>query len=241
MENKAKRERTIIMGGTSGMGLATAQMLVEQGAEVVVTGRDKAKLEAALQQLGPRAAGEQVDASSYNELKAFYARQGSFDHLVIAVSGAKGAGNFRELNIDELRGGFDAKYWPQVTAAQLALDTIGSGGSITFVTAISARSKAPGRSGLAAINAALESMVPILALELAPLRVNAVSPGVVDTPWWNWMPEEQRTAALKFYEQQAPVGRVGQPDDVAKAICYCIGNTFVTGTVLEVDGGLRLK
>ncbi|KIL39866.1 short-chain dehydrogenase [Gordoniibacillus kamchatkensis] len=241
MVNNVKGQRAIIMGGTSGIGLAAARMLTEAGAEAVVTGRDKAKLDSALQQLGPSAQGAQLDAASYEDLKAFYSRQGSFDHLVIAVSGAKGAGNFRELSLNELREGFDAKFWPQVMAAQLSLDTLSSNGSITFLTAISARSSAPGIAGLAAINAALESMVPILALELAPIRVNAVSPGVVDTPWWNWMPEEQRVAALKFYELQAPVGKVGQPDDIAKAICYLIDNTFVTGTVLEVDGGLRLK
>ncbi|WP_248927974.1 SDR family oxidoreductase [Paenibacillus hamazuiensis] len=241
MANGMVGQRAIVMGGTSGIGLAAARLLVEEGAEVVVAGRDGAKIDAALQLLGPKARGEQVDASSADDLKAFYSRQSGFDHLVITVSGAKGAGNFRELPLNELRGGFEAKFWPQIMSAQLSLDTINSNGSITFLTAISARNVSPGISGLAAINAAIEAMVPILAVELAPLRVNAVSPGVVDTPWWNWLPEEQRAAALKFYEDQAPVGRVGQPEDIAKAICYLIDNTFVTGTVLEVDGGLRLK
>jgi NAD(P)-dependent dehydrogenase (short-subunit alcohol dehydrogenase family) len=241
MENKIKTQRVIIMGGTSGMGLAAALMLVESGAEVVVTGRDKAKLDEALLHLGPNAKGEQLDAASPEDLKAFYKRQGSFDHLIISVSGAKGAGNFRDLSLNELRGGFEAKFWPQITSAQLSLDTLSSEGSITFITAISARNTSPGVSGLAAINAALEAMVPNLALELAPIRVNAVSPGVVNTSWWSWMPEEQRSATFNFYAENTPVGRVGEPDDIAKAICYLVDNSFVTGTVLEVDGGLRLK
>ncbi|MBD3920336.1 SDR family oxidoreductase [Paenibacillus sp. PR3] len=234
-------QRIIIMGGTSGMGLASAQMLSAGGAEVVITGRDSAKLEEALRQLEGNASGECLDASSPEAVTTFYERQGAFDHLIISVSGAKGAGNFRELALDDLRGGFEAKFWPQLTAAQLSLNTISANGSITFITAISARSVSPGTSGLAAINAALEAMVPNLALELAPLRVNAVSPGVVNTAWWNWLPAEQREAAFSGYADNTPVGRVGAPDDIAKAIAYLVDNTFVTGTVLEVDGGLRLK
>lgn len=241
MEQSLKGQRAIIMGGTSGMGLASARLLVEMGADVIVTGRDQAKLETALQHLGQGAKGEQLNAASYEDLKSFYERQGSFDHLVIAVSGAKGGGNFRELSLDELRKGFDAKFWPQVMSAQLSLNTLSDNGSITFLTSISARSYAPGNAGLTAINAALESMVPILAQELAPVRVNAISPGVVDTPWWNWLPEDQKNAAHDFYKEKSPVNRIGQPEDIAKAVRYLIDNTFVTGTVLEVDGGLRLR
>jgi NAD(P)-dependent dehydrogenase (short-subunit alcohol dehydrogenase family) len=241
MEKQIKGQRVIIMGGTSGIGLAAARMLVESGAEVVVTGRDKAKLDEALLHLGPNATGEQLDAASPEELKAFYKRQGSFDHLIISVSGAKGAGSFRELSLNELRGGFEAKFWPQITSAQLCLETLNSNGSITFITAITARYASSGVSGLAAINAALEAMVPNLALELAPIRVNAVSPGVVNTAWWNWMPEEQRSATFGYYTEITPAGRVGEPEDIAKAIYYLVDNSFVTGTVLEVDGGLRLK
>ncbi|MFD0694022.1 SDR family oxidoreductase [Paenibacillus sp. GCM10027628] len=241
MEKRIQGQRVIIMGGTSGMGLAAARLLVESGAEVIVTGRDKVKLDDALQHLGPNASGEQLDAASPEDLKAFFKRQGNFDHLIISVSGAKGAGNFRELSLTELRGGFEAKFWPQVMSAQFSLETLNSHGSITFITAISARNISPGISGLAAINAALEAMVPNLALELAPIRVNAVSPGVVNTSWWNWMPEEQRSATFGYFAENTPVGRVGEPEDIAKAMYYLIDNTFVTGTVLEVDGGLRLK
>lgn len=193
-----------------------------------------------MEQLGPRARGEALNAASARDTAAFFERQGSFGHLVIAVSGAKGAGNFRDLNLDELRSGFEAKFWPQITSAQLSLRTIDPAGSITFITAISARNVTAGIAGLAAINGGLEAMVPNLALELAPLRVNAVSPGVVNTSWWGFLPEEQREEAFRQYADRTPAGRVGEPEDLAKAVFYLIDNTFVTGTVLEVDGGLRL-
>ncbi len=241
MRSTLEGQRVIILGGTSGIGLAAARMLAEDGAEVVVTGRDPVKLEAALRELGPKARGEAVDSGSLEGLRAFYERQGRFDHLVVSVSEAKGAGAFRELSLDDLRAGFEAKFWPQLASAQLALPTLNPSGSVTFVSAISARRVAVGTSGLAAINGALEAMVPSLALELAPLRVNAVSPGVVNTSWWNWLPEEQKSVAFSQYAEETTVGRIGEPEDLAKAIAYLVDNTFVTGTVLEVDGGLRLK
>lgn len=123
---------------------------------------------------------------------------------------------------------------------EASLETIRRDGSITFVTAISARNSMPGTAGLAAINGALEAMVPSLASELRPLRVNAVSPGVIATTWWNIMPEEQRAAFFKESAAATAVGRVGEPEDVALSIVYLIQNGFVTGSVLECDGGLRL-
>ncbi|WP_274652711.1 SDR family oxidoreductase [Paenibacillus humicola] len=240
MENLSG-QRVILMGGTSGIGLAAAGLLAASGAEVIVSGRDPAKLEEALRSLGSQARGERLDAGSPEQVKAFFERQGTFDHLVISVSGAKGAGSFRELSLDELRAGFEAKFWPQLLCAQSSLKTLNAKGSITFITSISARNVSEGVSGLSAINAALEAMVPNLALELAPLRVNAVSPGVIRTSWWNWMPEASRSEAFRHYADQSAVGRIGEPEDIAKSIVYLIDNSFVTGTVLEADGGLRLN
>jgi NAD(P)-dependent dehydrogenase (short-subunit alcohol dehydrogenase family) len=114
-------------------------------------------------------------------------------------------------------------------------------GSITFVSAISSRALQPGTSGLAAINAALEAMVPILASELRPLRVNAVVPGVVDTPWWSQVPDEVRKELFEQLARQAAVGRIGKPEDLAAAIMLLTTNTFITGTILDCDGGWKLK
>ncbi|MFL6548160.1 MAG: SDR family oxidoreductase, partial [Povalibacter sp.] len=165
---------------------------------------------------------------------------GSFDHLVIALSGGEGAGSLDRLTSDDLRSGFEGKFWVHFGLAQDALPHIAAEGSITFVTAISARAANPGTSGLAAINSAIEGLVKPLAVELRPRRVNAVSPGVIDTPWWNWMSPDQKRSAFEKFARATPAGRVGRAEDVAQAIVFLIGNSFMTGCVLECDGGLRL-
>ncbi len=229
--------RVVVMGGTSGIGLATAEACAADGAEVTVTGRDPVRLAAAASKV---TGAEAVDATSAEEVRAFFARHGRFDHLVLAVSGATGAGPLRDLKADDLRAAFEGKFFPHFVAAQSALDTIAEDGSITFVTAASARAALPGTAGLAAVNGALERAVPPLAAELAPLRVNAVSPGVIDTPWWSWLPEERRREQFEAYAEQTPAGRVGRPGDVADAVRYLIGAGFVTGAVIPCDGGLAL-
>jgi NAD(P)-dependent dehydrogenase (short-subunit alcohol dehydrogenase family) len=233
--------KVVIIGGTSGVGLATAQKFGQNGGNVIIAGRDPQKLNAALQLLGASYSGYTVDATSEDQLKDLYIKIGRFDHLILSLSGAKGAGLFTGLQFDDLRAGFEAKFWAQVKAAQKALPYLTPSGSITFVTAVSAQMANPGTSGLAAINGAIESMIPVLAVELAPLRVNGVSPGVVDTPWWNWLPPEQRQASFEQYSHASLVGRVGQPEDIAQAIHALATNGFITGQILAVDGGLRLK
>jgi NAD(P)-dependent dehydrogenase (short-subunit alcohol dehydrogenase family) len=229
----------VVVGGSSGVGLATAAAAAAAGASVVVAGRDVEKLHAAVAGIGDGARGEPVDAADGAAVAAFFARVGRFDHLVIAASGGAGAGRFADVSREALAGAFDAKFWVQWQCAQAALPYLAADGSITFVTAASARTGNPGTSGLAAVNGALGAMVLPLAHELGPIRVNAVSPGVIDTPWWDRQPAEMKR---RFFEQTArtvPVGRVGRADEVAHAILFLAGNGYVTGIVLDVDGGLR--
>jgi NAD(P)-dependent dehydrogenase (short-subunit alcohol dehydrogenase family) len=216
-------------------------LLLAEGAEVIVSGRSQEKLDEALKLLGEGASGKAIDAGSSEQLLSFFEQVGSFQHLVISVSGAAGAGAFRELELSELRNGFEAKFWAQVAVAQASLKTIASDGSITFIGAGSSRTSRPGTAGLAAINGAIDAMIPPLATELRPLRVNAVSPGVIATPWWNNVSESFRDTVFAQEAAILPVGRVGQPEDVAQAIVFLIKNGFVTGTIIDCDGGARLK
>lgn len=232
--------RVVVLGGSSGIGLATVKRLAGTGYEVIATGRDADKLRAAAAGIEGPIRIEAFDGTQRESLERFFNSAGTVDHLVIALSGGEGAGPFRELDLTALRRGFEAKFWPHVQAAQAALPALRKGGSITFLTAISARIANPGTSGLAAINGAIEAMVPVLARELAPTRVNAVSPGVVETPWWNALPDDARQKFFAQHASELPVARVGQPDDVAQAVAYLIGNGYTTGSILECDGGLHL-
>jgi NAD(P)-dependent dehydrogenase (short-subunit alcohol dehydrogenase family) len=226
--------RAVIMGGTSGIGLATAEVLAADGAEVIVTGRDPEKLAAVKDRV---AGAEQVDGTSESEVAGFFDRMGTFDHLVLAFSaGAAALGPVRDTALAEIRTAFDGKLFPYLFAIQRAEVT----GSITVISAASARANLPGTVALAAANGAIERMVPPLAAELAPVRVNAVSPGVVDTPWWSFLPEDQKQAQFAAAAAGIPAARVGRPDDVAHAVRYLVGATYVTGTILAVDGGFTV-
>jgi NAD(P)-dependent dehydrogenase (short-subunit alcohol dehydrogenase family) len=235
-----KRQTVVVIGGSSGIGLATVQALAAAGGRVIATGRDAKKLRNALADLGEQVAGEAFDGGDRSALDAFFGRIGRFDHLVLALSGGEGGGEFAKLDLKALRRGFEAKFWPQMEAAQAALPALRPGGSITFLTAISARMAHPGTAGLGAINGAIESMIGALARELKPTRVNAVSPGVVDTPWWDQFPAEVKDGIFRQQVEVLPAGRVGRAQDVAHAVQFLVENSFMTGAVIECDGGLRL-
>jgi NAD(P)-dependent dehydrogenase (short-subunit alcohol dehydrogenase family) len=232
-------ETVVVVGGSSGIGLATVKRLAAAGARVFATGRDTAKLHASIAELGPRVIGEAFDARDRDALDGFFAKVGPFDHLVLALSGGHGAGEFAQLDLRLLRQGFEEKFWPQLEAAQAGIPRLRQPGSITFITAISATLSNPGVAGLGAINGALESMIGSLARELGRIRVNAVSPGVIDTPWWDRFPAEAK-AAIFAQQAENPVGRVGQPEEVAQAVQFLIKNPLMTGAVIQCDGGLRL-
>lgn len=232
--------KVVIAGGTSGIGLATAALLAKEGNEVFITGRNEQKLQQALATLPASARGQAVDSTDIPTLKTMMAATGSIDHLVLALSGGKGAGLFKDLDLAQLREGFEEKFFPQLQTLQAALPYIVAGGSITFISAVSGHARMPGIAGLAAINGALEVIVPILAKELQPIRVNAVSPGIIDTPWWDFMPADRRRETFRQYAQSTPAGRIGQPEDIARMVALLIGNTFITGQVMTVDGGLGL-
>ncbi|RPE31911.1 SDR family oxidoreductase [Kitasatospora cineracea] len=233
-------ERTaLVVGGTSGIGLETARQLRARGAAVHVAGRSKERLEA-LAVSDPELIGHRADGGDRGQIAEVLSTIGTLDWLVVSLSGAEGAGPFAELDLDALRGAFEAKFWGQLTTVQAALPHLSEDGSITLVTAISARTGMPGTAGLAAVNGALEAMIRPLARELAPRRINAVSPGLVDTPWWNGLPQDARDAYFAQAAAQLPTRRIASPADVAEAVVLAATNRNLTGTVLESDGGLHL-
>ncbi|MDX8435172.1 SDR family oxidoreductase [Mesorhizobium abyssinicae] len=234
-----KIEHCVIIGGSSGIGLATARRLVGPGMKVTITGRSEDKLKDAWKSLGGTVGKAAFDATMPNEVRRFFDGLGPFDHLVLAASGGKGLGPFATLDLGDIGSGVDEKIRPQLSCLQAALPTLSKHGSVTFISAVSAQLAAPGIAGIGAINGMLLTVAPILAVELKPLRVNVVAPGVIDTPWWDFLPDDQRRAVFSEYAGKTPVGRIGRAEDVADAIAFLVSNGFMTGQVLTCDGGLR--
>jgi NAD(P)-dependent dehydrogenase (short-subunit alcohol dehydrogenase family) len=223
--------RAVIMGGTSGIGLATAELLTADGVDVTVTGRDPVKLAEVKDRV---AAAEQVDGTNADEVTAFLERTGEFEHLVLAFSGGSiGFGPLRDTPLARIREAFERKLFGYLFAIQHAKVTE----TITMISAASARAAMPGTIAGATVNGAIERMVPPLAVELAPVRVNAVSAGLIDTPWWSFLDDDQRAAQYASFAEGIPAKRVGRPRDVADAVRFLTTASYVTGQILPVDGG----
>jgi NAD(P)-dependent dehydrogenase (short-subunit alcohol dehydrogenase family) len=229
----------LVVGGTSGIGLATARRLQAMGATVHVAGRGKERLDD-MATTAPAIIGHRADGSDRGEITAVVEAIGRIDWLVITLSGSEGPGPFADLDLGMLRRAFDAKFWGHVTTIQAALPHLASTGSITLLGAITARAGMPGTAGIAAINGAVEALVKPLAAELAPIRVNGVSPGLVDTPWWSGLPDEARQAYFTQAAQVLPARRIATAEDVAEVVVLAATNANTTGTIIETDGGARL-
>lgn len=189
-------EHCVIVGGSSGIGLATAKRLVSPTMKVTITGRNEEKLKNAWKSLGGTVGKAVFDATRPDEVRQFFDGLGPFDHLVLAASGGKGLGPFATLDLADIGSGVDEKIRPQLSCLQAALPTLNRSGSVTFISAVSAQLAAPGVAGIGAINGMLLTVAPILAVELKPLRVNVVAPGVIDTPWWDFLPRTSGRRSL---------------------------------------------
>jgi NAD(P)-dependent dehydrogenase (short-subunit alcohol dehydrogenase family) len=235
------QQHVVIIGGTSGIGLAAAEILLREKFKVAISGRDPQRLESAVRRLSNQAEAVAVDAANPTAVAALFDKLKSFDHLVLAFGSNKGLGPFATIGLEELRLSFTEKVFPQFACAQAAQKSLSPKGSITFLSAVSAFGAMPGAAGIGAANGAIATMVPTLARELQPLRVNAVAPGVIDTPWWDWVAPEQKTALFADFASKTPVGRVGTADEIGQAIAFLITNGFMTGQTIVCDGGIRLS
>jgi NAD(P)-dependent dehydrogenase (short-subunit alcohol dehydrogenase family) len=236
-----KGQRVVIIGASAGIGEAAAREFAAAGAKVIITGRSKERLDAAVERIGYPVESREFDATDAAAVAAFFDAVDSVDHLVLAASpGAVGLGPFTDLDESALRQAFDGKFFAHFNVLRAALPKLRAGASVTIITAVSARMGIPGSAALAAVNGALEAIVRPLAVELAPVRVNAVSPGAIDTQWWHFMPEQERKSFFEAAAASAPAGRAGRAEDVADAVLFLAGQELMTGTVLEIAGGVHL-
>jgi NAD(P)-dependent dehydrogenase (short-subunit alcohol dehydrogenase family) len=235
-------DTAVIIGGSSGIGLAVADVLLGQGAAVTVAGRSPGRLNSAERFLASRHRHATLqlvvaDASREEDVERLFKDAGPVEHVVLTAADVSGAyQRVKSLDLASARHLIDTKLVGALLAAKHAEVT----GSLTFTSGIAAYRPAAGGSVVAAVNGALESLAYALAIEMAPVRVNVVSPGWTDTPVWDTIAGEARSARLDAMAARLPAGRVGTPGDIAQAVLALIGNPFMTGTVVHVDGGQRL-
>lgn len=239
-ERMLEGKKVVVFGGGSGVGLAAAKLCATHGADIVLAGRRADELERARASFGgAKVTTRSVDGKDVAAVKAFFEEVGPFDHLVITAGQTNRGGSFLDDITDEkFRATFDGKFWVQVTAAQAGARHIRPGGSITFFSGGASRRALAGMANIAAVNAAIDGLVPTLALELAPTRVNAISPGTLRTTYWAGVSDEQLERVFGNMAKALPAGRVGTADEVARAVLFVLTTGFVTGSVLAIDGGL---
>lgn len=229
-------KRVLVVGGSSGIGLGTARLARSHGGAVTIVSRSAARLAAAKAGLGAVETCP-VDASDAQAVQTFFKARDPFDHVLVTAA-ELAASPLRGASLDDARAAMDSKFWSAVHVAREARIT--PGGSLTFVSGVLSRRPAPGATLLGAINAALEGLAQGLALELSPVRVNCVSPGRIDTAWWDRLPPAERAALMQRTAAALPAKRIGTADDVARQILACMLNDYMTGSVVVVDGGASL-
>ena len=233
-------KKIVVIGGSSGMGLATAKAASAEGARVIIASRSEEKLRQAKAQIQGSVEGLTVNIMDEASVKAFFDRVGEFDHLTTPGSEAV-MGPFLSLDTQAARKAFDSKFWGQYQAAKYGAPKIRTGGSITFFAGIWSQRPIPKASVVAAINSAIEGLGRALAMELAPIRVNTVSPGIVDTPLYAGMAPDKREAMFKEAAASIPAKRIARPEEIAQTVLYLMSNGYTTGSTLYVDGGATLR
>jgi len=236
-------QKILIVGGGSGMGFALARRCLDAGARIIIAGRSGARLDGARGALGhsDRVEAATVDISSEEQVAALFEQVGQLDHIVCTAADIGGAYRLLpQLERAAMQRVMDSKFYGPLWLAKHGAPMLSAAGSLTFTSGIAAYRPAARGAVVAAVNAALQGLVRALAVELAPVRVNAVSPGWVDTPIWDDLAGPAKGERLAAMAARLPAGRVGRPEDIAQAFRAMMGNEFITGTTLHVEGGHRL-
>jgi NAD(P)-dependent dehydrogenase (short-subunit alcohol dehydrogenase family) len=225
-------KKVVVVGGSSGIGLSTAELAKREGADVIIASRSAAKLDPIAERLN--AIAIPTDVTSDHSVANLFKATCPVDHVVVTAAQLR-TGPFKTVAMDDVRSTMESKVWGAWRVARAA--QFRPGGSLTLVSGFLSVRPRPNSAIVAVANGALESLTRALALELAPVRVNCVSPGIIDTPIRAAMPEEARKEMLAKTAASLPVGRVGLGDDIAQQILAFMRNGFATGSIVYLDGG----
>ncbi|EOC0207315.1 SDR family oxidoreductase [Cronobacter dublinensis] len=235
---------TLIIGGASGIGFAVASALVEHENEIILAGRNIEKLEAARQLLNQRSSEVKtlkLDVSNESEVIALSNSLGYVDNIVFTAGSYAPGGFLSEIELNAARLAFDTKFWGSIYTARHLSGNIRSRGTLTLTSGFVARRTLSGTIVKSTMNAAIESAAKVLAKELSPLRVNVVSPGLTDTEAYASMDPVAREKMLQTAAANLPVKAYGHAQDIAKGYLFLLDNPFVTGTVIDIEGGALIN
>jgi NAD(P)-dependent dehydrogenase (short-subunit alcohol dehydrogenase family) len=230
-----KDQAVLVVGRGSGLARAVVLAARDAGAQVIAAGRDQEALATAYAD-EPGVSTETVDLTDEASIAALSERLGRVDHVVSTAS-ARARGRLADLNRDAIRLSFDTKVIGPLMLAKHFAPRMNQGGSFVIFSGVAAAKIAIGTMGVAITNAAADTLARSLALELAPIRVNAISPGVIDTGAWDAFGEQGKTDYFADISARNPARRIGTPDDIGQGVLFAMTSTFLTGQTLHIDGG----
>lgn len=231
------KQRVVVLGGSSGLGLAVAQQVVAQGARAVIVSSNADRVKEAAATLDGKAEGHTLDLSKEEDIQRFFQRLGDFDHLVFTAGDTLQLNELVTTDLEKGRHAFELRYWAVLAAVKYACAHIREGGSIVLTTGTAGERPLKGWTLAASVCGAIVSLTRALAVELAPIRVNAVSPGVVRTNLWKNMQEHEREGMYESVGKTLLVGRVGKACEIARAYLFLMQEGYSTGQTVVVDGG----
>jgi NAD(P)-dependent dehydrogenase (short-subunit alcohol dehydrogenase family) len=235
-----QHKRVVVLGGSSGIGLEVARQAALQGASVVIASSNAERVRKAVESVGGEARGQAVDVSDERAVATFFSTLGAFDHLVFTAGDSLHLHDLAATDLQEARHAFELRYWAALAAVKYGSPHIHKGGSVVLTTGIAGQRPQKGWVIAASVCGTIEALTRALAVELAPIRVNAVSPGVVRTNLWRSMTATERENLYESVGKSLPVGRVGEAHEIAQAYLFLMQEGFSTGQTVVVDGGTVL-
>ncbi|MDC1067114.1 SDR family oxidoreductase [Alphaproteobacteria bacterium] len=225
-------KKAIVYGGTSGIGLSATQMLSDKGAHVIAVSRNPEKLK----EVPKNVTTKKINVLDREAIERFFEEEGEYDILVnSATGGSRAVGPFLDMDLDGYKASFD-KLWGYTNVVRYGTKSLKNDGNIVLVSGSPARKCRPGQIAISSVGGAVEAFARGIAPEIAPKRINIVSPGIIDTPM-SPLQGSERKDYYKNVTNNNLIPRAGTPDEVAKGIIFAIENEFITGTTIDIDGG----
>lgn len=235
---RLENQKVVVIGGSSGLGLASALAAESEGAKIVIAGRSQEKLDAASKLFKSKIETIPLDLSDEKAIGSFFNKIGNFNHLVV-TGGVTKPGSILELDAKTVRDSFESKFWGQYFSAKYAIPHLAKNGSIVFFSGVFGMRPRPNTAVLTAVNGAIEGLTRALAVEIAPIRVNVIAPGFIKTERIANMPEKNKQEIEKLIAE-LPLKKSGIPENVAQSVLYLLTNDYATGSTLCIDGGYSL-